>query len=120
MLIRQAVQADLEILCELHRLWFEEDSFHGLAPAGQEQVEMALGPYFLIAQTEAQVAGFISGSVHVSETTAVMPAGGSYLEIDNLYVRPQFRRQGIGTDLLERLLAAGKASGLTHALLNSS
>lgn len=89
-------------------------------PDGPEQVEAALGPYLLVAEADDEVVGFISGSLHVNEGAVVIPAGESYLEIDNLYVSPEFRGQGIGSDLITQLLAQARQQGVAYAVLYSA
>jgi ribosomal protein S18 acetylase RimI-like enzyme len=79
----------------------------------------ALVPYLLVAEANSEVIGLISGSIHSSEGTAVIPAGESYLAIDDLYVSPEFRRHGMGSGLITQLLAQAKQQGVAYALLYS-
>ena len=119
-LIRQAIEADISSICQLQHQWFEEGSVHGFVPDSKEHLQTALGPYFLVAETNDAVVGFVSGSVHISEGTAVIPAGESYVEIDNLYVSQQFRQRGIGSNLVTQVLEYAKGQGVVHALLYSA
>jgi len=93
---------------------------YGFAPESVAQITAALGPYLLVAEVNQEIVGFVSGSAHVNEDKAVLPRGASYLEIDNLYILPAYRRQQLGSGLLTRLLADAKARGVTHALLYSA
>jgi ribosomal protein S18 acetylase RimI-like enzyme len=120
LIIRQAVRDDVAAICRLQERWLEEDSVYGFVPDNREQVEAALGAYFLLAEAGGEVIGFISGSTHMSEGTAVIAAGESYLEIDNLYVEATFRRQGVGGELVESLLARARENGVAHAVLYSA
>ena len=120
MLIRQAVKDDVAAICRLQERWFEEGSVYGFTPGDAEQVEAALGTYFLVAERGGEVIGFISGAAHVSEGMAVVAAGEGYLEIDNLYVEPEFRGRGVGGELVDRLLAQARENGLAHAVLYSA
>jgi ribosomal protein S18 acetylase RimI-like enzyme len=119
-LIRQAEESDVHHICRLQRRWAEEGNTYGFTPETREQVEAALGPYLLVAEVGGEVVGFVSGSARVSDGTAVIPAGESYLEIDNLYTSPEFRRRGVGGALIEQLLAVAKQRGTTYALLYSA
>jgi len=119
-LIRQAAESDVLSICQLQQQLFEESSVHGFMPDGQEHIQAALGPYFLVAEVGGAVVGSLSGLVHVSEGTAVIPEGQSYIEIDNLYVLPQYRKQGIGSRLVTQVLAQAKNQGVTYALLYSA
>ena len=76
--------------------------------------------YCWIAEINGDVIGFISGSIRLSEGTAVIPAGKNYIEIDNVYVSVQFRRQGIGSRLVDQLLAQAKQQSVAYALLYSA
>jgi ribosomal protein S18 acetylase RimI-like enzyme len=119
-IIRQAVKDDVPAICLQQQRWLEEGSVYGFVPDNREQVEAALGAYFLLAEAGGEVMGFISGSTHMSSGTAVIAAGESYLEIDNLYIEAKFRRQGVGGELVERLLAQARENGIAHAMLYSA
>ena len=93
---------------------------YGFVPESPEQIKAGLNPYLLVAETGDEIVGFISGSVHRSEGTAVIPEGESYLEIDNLYVLPGHRRQGAGGGLIDGCLAKAREAGVTYALLYSA
>jgi len=119
-LIRQAVESDVRPICRLQRQWFEEGNVYGLTPQSREQIEAALGPYLLVAEVDHEVIGFVSGSARISDGTAVIPAGESYIEIDNLYTSPGFRGRGVGSGLIARLLDRAKEGGVAYALLYSA
>jgi ribosomal protein S18 acetylase RimI-like enzyme len=119
-LIRQAGESDVQSISRLQQLWFEEGSVYGFVPESREQVKAALSTYFLVAETNNEIVGFISGSVHLSQGVAVIPEGEHYLEIDNLYILPEYRRQGIGSSLINKCLAQAKEAGVAYALLYSA
>ena len=119
-LIRQAVEPDVQSICRLQRQWFEEDNVYGLTPESPEQVKAALGSFLLVAELDREVIGFISGSAHISDGAAVIPAGESYLEINNLYTSPEFRGRGVGGGLVAQLLVHAKHQGVAYALLYSA
>lgn len=119
-IIRQAEEADAEAVSRLQRRWFEEGSVYGFVPESEEQVRASFSPYFFVAEVSDQVIGFISGSVSVSDGTAVIPGGESYLEIDNLYIAPEFRRRGVGSRLTTQLLTQARQRGVAYAVLYSA
>lgn len=119
-LIRQAVESDVQFIHRLQQQWFEEGSVYGFVPESQEQVMAALNSCLLVAEVNNEIVDFISGSVHSSEGMAVIPEGESYLEIDNLYVSPDYRRQGVGSGLVNSCLAQAKDAGAAYALLYSA
>lgn len=118
--IRQANEADLPAIYRMQQEWFEEDSVYGFVPANSEQLQHALGQYFFVAENQNDMVGFISGGVHLSDGLAVIPNGKTYVEIDDLYVSPQFRQLGIGSQLIEHFLAQAKSRDITYALLYSA
>lgn len=119
-LIRLAEGSDAQAVARLQQRWLEEGSVYGFVPESREQVEAAVSPYLLVAEVGNQVVGFISGSVGVSDGMAVIPEGESYLEVDNLYVAPEFRGRGIGSRLITQLLTQAEQRGVAHATLYSA
>jgi ribosomal protein S18 acetylase RimI-like enzyme len=118
--IRQAKESDVRCIAELQRRWLGEDNVYGLMPEWHEQIRAALGPYLLVAEAADEVVGFVSGSVRTSGGMAVIPAGESYLEVENLYVLPEFRGRGTGGGLITRLLEEARGRGVAYALLYSA
>jgi ribosomal protein S18 acetylase RimI-like enzyme len=120
MLIRQAAESDTQSISRLHQQWFEEGSVYGFVPESEEHILAAPSPYLLVAESNNEVIGFISGALHSSAGVAVIPEGESYLEIDDLYVSPEYRRQGVGGELITQLLAQAKQQGVAYAMLYSA
>ena len=118
--IRQAAESDVQSISRLQQQWFEEGSVYGFVPESCEQVIAALGAYLLVAEANDEIIGFISGAIHRSEGTAVIPGGESYLEVESLYVSPEFRGRGVGSDLITQLLARAKEQGVAYAVLYSA
>jgi ribosomal protein S18 acetylase RimI-like enzyme len=118
--VRTAAKSDVPCVCRLQQQWLEEDNTYGFEPDSSEQVKAALGSYFLVAEAKSEIIGFIFGSIYTSDGLAVIPAGESYLVIDNLYVLPEFRRQGIGGKLVAQLLTQARQQNVAYALLYSA
>lgn len=110
----------MQAVSRLQRQWAEEESVYGFVPESLEQLNAALGPYFLVAEVDNEIVGFIYGSIQVSVDKAIMPEGASYLEIDNIYILPAYRRQSIGSSLIIQLLAEAKEQGVAYALIYSA
>jgi len=118
--IRQASKTDIPTIKRMQQEWFEEDCVYGFLPANFGQLQHALGLYFLVAENQNHIVGFISGAVHLSNELAIIPNGRTYVEIEDLYVSPQFRQLGIGSQLIEYFLSQAKSQGVTYALLYSA
>src|SRR5688500_5102121 len=119
MLIRQIDKNDVPLICQLQKQLFEEDIIHGFVPETAEEIEKSFNSYFLVAEINDEIIGFICGKIRMSDGLAVIPKG-SYLEIENLYVAPQFRKQGIGGRLVDELLTKAKQNNIAYALLYSA
>lgn len=119
-LIRHAAELDVQSISSLQHRWAEEGNVYGFLPESPEQVKAALNSYLLVAETNNEIVGFISGSIRRSEGLAVIPEGERYFEIDNLYVMPKYRMQGIGGSLVDMCLAQVKEAGVAYALLYSA
>lgn len=119
-LIRQAMETDLPSIIRLQQAWADEKNTHGYVPDDPDQIQNRLGGYFLVAESDDRILGFIAGSVHVNNNVTVIPMGSPYLEIDDLYVIPSFRGQGVGSQLVDHLLSHTKERGLDYASLYSA
>ena len=51
---------------------------------------------------------------------AAFPSGQDYLEVQELYVLPEYRNRGIGTRLVREVLSRGRANGLDKSMVYSS
>ena len=90
------------------------DALWGEVPATREEAAGWPTDHFLVAEVDGAVVGFARGEVKVANEVCIMPDGERYLELEGVYVRPEFQRRGIGSALLERLVAEARAAGLTR------
>ena len=118
MLIRAANQTDIPRIRALQEQLSVEESIHGFVAETAE--EIAQYQYLLVAEIDGEVIGFVSGAINVSDGSAVIPEGAKYLEIENLYVAPPYRKRGTGGRLVDELLALGKRETAAYALLYSA
>jgi GNAT superfamily N-acetyltransferase len=118
--IRPCTEADIDTVLELQRQWAEESITYGYVPGTHESLVAHLGQYFLLAEYDEQVVGYAYGTVRRSEGSAVIPANEAYLEIEEIYVDGAFRKRGIGSDLLDRLMITARSNGVARFLLYSA
>ena len=119
-MIREAKPGDVSAVSRLQHQWAREDITYGFVPSDEDAIRGSLGPYFLVAEREDCIVGFIHGEKRISEGLAVVPKGDSYLEIVDLYVEPQYRTQSIGGSLVTRLLELAKRDGIHRASVYSA
>jgi ribosomal protein S18 acetylase RimI-like enzyme len=118
--IRECMQEDLDDILSLHRQWFNDDITYGLTPADRSYLESKLGEYFLVAELDSKIIGFIYGTIHKAKNMAVIKDGEFYIEIDDIYTLPEYRGNGIGSLLLSKILEISKQNEIERSLIYSS
>lgn len=73
-----------------------------------------------MAQAGDEIIGFAYGMAHESKEMAVFPEGCRYLEIEDIYICPEYRNTGAGSALLEKLLECAHKNSIDHSLIYSS
>ena len=99
MLIHE-VNLDETVLNRLIRFsddWTKENSCHGYRPNDRSDIE---GNRIFFAEDNGNVIGYLFGKVYKSkQMKSIMPEGTPYFEVEELYVVPERRSQGIGEQL---------------------
>ena len=115
-MIRTATQADLGPIQRLYEAWIAEDiTWFVEVPALAEK----LGPYFLVYELNGAIMGFVIGErKHHAFFFNEKPEDP--LQILDLYVARSHRDAGIGTALMQALLAAAKANGVAHFTVHTA
>ena len=103
----QLTEAILEQLISISEDWEKESSCHGYQKNTFEDIK---DNRIFLAVEDDMIIGYLFGHKKVTEkATSVYQAGTKYFEIEELYVKPQFRSCGIGKELfryVEREVAA--------------
>jgi GNAT superfamily N-acetyltransferase len=120
LVIRECSYEDLECVESLQQQWTKEDITYGFVPAEKSYLETKLGKYFFVAESNNEILGFVYGTVHKSENMSVIDNGQLYIEIDDIYTSLNNRGAGIGTLLLDKVLAVAKENGIERSLIYSS
>lgn len=108
----------LQELISLSEHWEEENSCHGYGKNGREDIE---GNRIFLARRGETIIGYLFGKRKASEKqSSVMPAGTEYFEIEELYVRPEFRSQGIGRKLFSLAETTARQDSLPFLLLGTA
>ncbi len=121
--IRECTRDDIDEVYQLDVQWAREDITHGFISSAREEFINWLDQarsYFLVADIDGCIVGYTNGSVHASKGLAVIPEGEQYLEIDNIYVKPEFRNKYVGGKLIDSLLQVAEHNGIKRFLVHSA
>lgn len=98
--------AVLAKLIKLSEDWTAENSCYGYRPNDKSDIE---GNRIFFAEENGEVVGYLFGKVYESEhMKSIMPEGTPYFEVEELYVIPKRRSQGIGEALFRHVEDAVK------------
>ena len=91
-----------EVLDKLIRMsedWEKENSCHGYRKNEKSDID---GNWIFLAYDDDTVIGYLFGYAEKSkESSSIMPDGTPCFEIEELYIRPEYRNQGIGRKLFD-------------------
>lgn len=92
-------KAILEQLLSLSEDWERENSCHGYHKNTLEDIK---GNRIFLAVEDNIIIGYLFGHIEIAnKATSVCQAGTKYFEVEELYVKPSFRSQGIGKKLFQ-------------------
>jgi len=113
-------QEHLSEIMALQTSWVAENITFGFAAATVEQLAEMLTPYCLVAKDNDQIIGFVMAEVRHGNEYCVFPRGVSYLEGLDLFVKKEYRSQGIGGELLRQCEELARENGIQFFLLSTA
>ena len=94
----------LDTLIRLSTDWEAENSCYGYRKNEKADIE---GNRIFIAKDGEEVVGYLFGYLEKSErSTSIMPDGTPVFEVEELYVKPEYRSKGIGKMLFSHVESA--------------
>ena len=114
----QPTESLYEQLIALSTDWEAEDSCRGYRTNTEEDLR---GRRIFVAEEDGEIVGYLFGLTQKAErSSTVMDAGTAYFELEELYVVPRRRSQGIGRRLFALAEQAAREEGITHLLLSTA
>lgn len=87
----------LKTLIRLSKDWEAENSCYGYRANEKDDIE---GNRIFLAEENNRVIGYLFGKIFLSENMqTIMPKGTPYFEVEELYIVPEKRSQGVGKQL---------------------
>ena len=123
--VRPARPEDIPAIIRLTELWATEPSTTGHYQVNfAEDLQRELGSYFWVAEDEGQVVGFIIGRVNGDAARdmhyQILQEGEDHLSLHQLYVHPDHRNRGFGSQLVSRLFAEAASNGIHRHFVMSA
>lgn len=114
----EATESLYERLIALSADWETEDSCRGYRINTEEDLR---DRRIFVAEEDGEIVGYLFGQTEQAErSSTVMDAGTAYFELEELYVIPSRRSQGIGRQLFAQAEQAAREEGITHLLLSTA
>jgi ribosomal protein S18 acetylase RimI-like enzyme len=121
--IRACTQDDIDGVMALERQWEQEEIAYGdFNPMSREAYLAILErfpAYFLVAESDSQLVGYIHASVQRDNLVQVIPADHPYVAIEDIYVQPDFRDRDIGRQLLERIFEIAQQEDIERFIVGT-
>ena len=107
----------LALLIEMSEDWENEHSCHGYRANTREDIE---GNRIFLAENQGKVVGYLFG--HIDKTkdkTSIMDKDVPYFEVEELYVRPEFRNLKVGK-MLFRYVEEAVSDNAEYLMLSTA
>jgi N-acetylglutamate synthase-like GNAT family acetyltransferase len=92
----------------------KEDILYGQVAETTEDIAAFDPRFFFVAESGGGIVGCVAGKEAKAHEICIMPEGERYLWVEAIYVGAGWRDGGLGTRLLDRMMAAAKEQGITR------
>ena len=110
--------AVIDQLISISADWELESSTYGYR---KNEIDDIVGKRIFLAEQNGNILGYLFGNACKSErASSIMPEGTEYFEIEELYVVPQRRSQGVGRALFMYAEQTVKGEGIRYIMLSTA
>ncbi len=114
----QRNDALLEKLIAMSADWEAENSTYGYRRNDRRDL---VGNRIFLAEQDGEILGYLLGRTELAErASSIMPDRTPYFEIEELYVVPGRRNEGIGRALFRSAEQEAKATGIAFVMLSTA
>lgn len=108
----------LSTLIAMSAAWETENSTHGYRTNDRSDIEENR---IFLAERNGEVLGYLFGHKTTAErTNSIMEEGTTFFEIEELYVTPEHRSEGIGKKLFSFAEQTVQAEGISYLMLSTA
>ena len=108
----------LEKLISMSTEWEAENSTYGYRKNDRSDIE---GNRIFLAEQDGEILGYLFGHEEKPEqASSIMADGTPYFEIEELYVVPSYRSNGVGKALFHNAEQAVKTTGIEFIMLSTA
>lgn len=122
-LVRTATPEDLLTIATLEQNWAREGSMIGFEAGGIASFASYIDSTdqsIWVAESRNEIVGYVSATIYKTSKFAVVPHEESHVEIDDLYVSPEYRSRSLGSRPVEAVLDFARARGIRYATVFTS
>lgn len=112
--VREATDADYQELMKLYDEFVEEERFSGGKEDSFQEVLASTENFIYVAEDGGKLVGFVTFS-----TRWVVRYPRPIAEMDELYVKPEYRRKGLGTQLVDTIMKRAGELGCSRMFLRT-
>jgi len=120
--IRECTLNDIDAIFRLEAEWEQEGVSYEFIPISRadfiaefERFQI----YYLVAESEGDIIGYVNGSVRRGDKVPVIPEKEPYLEVENIYVGSKFRNKDVGNILLKRIMEIARQNGIQRFFVST-
>ena len=121
--VRPAITDDVPSVVDLSRLWADEGCTIGYIALteGDKHLQSWLdGGYFLVGEREGVVIAYAAGVVKIGKFSIFKPEGERFLDVHEVFVQVNHRKNGVGDRLIEALLSRSESEGISRSMVGSN